>query len=173
MDVKTKSGYSLKLFTNNRVMNNNGADMGDWSCSPNNKCDITFQFDKDKDPTGKVTLTYTETMLGCGGPVKQKIQWVKETGSFPLMYGQFGPTVKALQIALGLKGDTYFGPITEKSILSKAPEYKRETGVTQDIYNKIVNAAKPATQQPTDAQTTPPPPTEAELQANPSTSNPY
>jgi hypothetical protein len=96
---------------------------------------------------------------------KPKMKWTKETGKFPLMYGQVGPTIKTLQLALGLKGDTYFGPATEKAILSKAPEYKRATGVTQDIYNKIVNAAKPA-------QTTTPP-TEAELQANPSTLNPY
>jgi hypothetical protein len=165
VDVKTKTGYSLKLFTNNRFMNNSGGNMGDWACSPNNKCDITFEYDKDKDPTGRVSIKYTETMMGCGGPVKQQIQWTKETGKFPLMYGQFGPTIKTLQLALSLKGDTYFGPATEKAILSKAPEYKRATGVTQDIYNKIVNAAKPA-------QTTTPP-TEAELQANPSTLNPY
>ena len=70
---------------------------------------------------------------------KPKMQWTKETGKFPLMYGQFGPTIKTLQLALGLKGDTYFGPTTEKYILSKAPEYKKETGVTQEIYNKIVS----------------------------------
>jgi hypothetical protein len=104
-----------------------------------------------------------------------KMKWTKETGKFPLMYGQVGPTIKTLQLALGLKGDTYFGPVTEKYILAKAPEYKRETGVTDDIYNKIVNAAKPAAPaQPAATQpATPPPPTEAELQANPSTLNPY
>jgi hypothetical protein len=104
------------------------------------------------------------------------LQWVKETGTFPLKYLQFGPTIKALQLALGLKGDSYFGPVTEKYVLAKAPEYKRETGVTNDIYNKIVNAAKPAqaTAPATQATTTStPPPTEAELQANPNTLNPY
>lgn len=100
---------------------------------------------------------------------KPKIQWVKETGNFPLMYGQVGPTVKVLQLALGLKGDTYFGPVTEKSILTKAPEYKRETGVTQDIYNKIVNASKPEATTQTDTT----PPTETQLQQNPNTLNPY
>jgi hypothetical protein len=100
----------------------------------------------------------------------KRMQWKPETGSFPLMYGQYGPTIQTLQKALGLKGDKFFGPTTEKYILTKAPEYKRETGVTDDIYNKIVNAAKPAAStQPA----TPPPPTEAELQANPSTLNPY
>jgi len=70
---------------------------------------------------------------------KPKMQWTKETGNFPLMHGQVGPTIQNLQIAMGLKGDTYFGDSTEKSILVKAPEYKRQTGVTQEIYNKIVS----------------------------------
>ena len=142
VDVKTKSGYSLKLFTNNRVMNNQGADMGDWSCSQQNKCDITFVWDKDKDPTGKVSITYTETMLNCGGTTS-KVQWVKETGKFPLLYAQYGPTIQTLQKALGVKPDTYLGIRTEKAILAKAPEYKRQTGVTQDIYNKIVSSPQP------------------------------
>jgi hypothetical protein len=77
-------------------------------------------------------------MLGCGGSTKPTIQWTKETGSFPLMYGQYGANIQKLQRGLGMRGDTYFGPQTEKSVLAKAPEYKRETGVTQEIYNKIV-----------------------------------
>lgn len=97
----------------------------------------------------------------------KRMQWKPETGSFPLMYGQYGPTIQTLQKSLGLKGDKYFGATTEKYILTKAAEYKRETGVTQDIYNKIV------TTQPAQSTTTTTPPTEAELQANPSTLNPY
>ena len=97
----------------------------------------------------------------------KRMQWKPETGSFPLMYGQYGPTIQTLQKSLGLKGDKYFGATTEKYILTKAAEYKRETGVTQDIYNKIV------TTQPAQSTTTSTKPTEAELQANPSTLNPY
>ena len=73
------------------------------------------------------------------GVNKPKMQWTKETGNFPLLYGQFGPTIQKLQIAMGMKGDTYFGSGTEKGVLAKAPEYKRQTGVTQEIYNKIVS----------------------------------
>lgn len=99
-----------------------------------------------------------------------KMQWKPETGRFPLMLGQYGKNIQALQKALGLKGDSYFGPATEKYILAKAPEYKRVTGVTQQIYNKIVPAA-PAAQQP--AATAPEQPTIAQLQASPNTLNPY
>jgi len=84
---------------------------------------------------------------------KPKMQWTKETGNFPLMYGQFGPTIQKLQIAMGMKGDTYFGGGTEKGVLAKAPEYKRQTGVTQEIYNKIVS--KPAVKRDLDTNIVP------------------
>lgn len=87
------------------------------------------------------------------GVNKPKMQWTKETGNFPLIHGQVGPTIQNLQIAMGLKGDTYFGDSTEKSILVKAPEYKRETGVTQEIYNKIVS--KPVVKRDLDTNTVP------------------
>jgi hypothetical protein len=70
--------------------------------------------------------------------VKKQTQWKPETGKFPLLLGQVGPNIQKVQLSLGLKGDKYFGAATEKAILSKVPEYKRQTGVTQEIYNKIV-----------------------------------
>ena len=45
-----------------------------------------------------------------------------------------------MQTALGVKPTGQFWTVTEKAVLAKAPEYKRATGVTQDIYNKIVGA---------------------------------
>lgn len=96
-----------------------------------------------------------------------KIQWVKQSGNFPLKFGEVGGGIGAMQVALGLKGDTYFGPRTEKAILTKTPEYKRLTGVTQEIYNKIVATAT------AQSQTVAAQPTNAQLQANPSTLNPY
>ena len=66
VDIKTKTGYSLRLFNNNRVMNNKGGDMGNWSCG-SNKCEIKFNFDKDQDASHNISINYTETMLNCGG----------------------------------------------------------------------------------------------------------
>ena len=66
------------------------------------------------------------------------IPWVKQSGKFPLKYLEYGSTIKPLQTALKLKADGYFYNLVEKAVLAKAPEYKRETGVTQEIYNKIV-----------------------------------
>lgn len=83
--------------------------------------------------------TSYDTASGEWTKAKPKAQWKPETGQFPLMVGQYGKTIQTLQKALGMKGDSYFGPVTEKMILTKAPEYKKETGVTQEIYNKIVS----------------------------------
>ena len=58
---------------------------------------------------------------------------------FPLKLQQKGELIKKLQTALGVKPTGQFWTVTEKAVLAKAPEYKRETGVTQEIYNKIVS----------------------------------
>jgi len=59
---------------------------------------------------------------------------------FPLKFQQKGEAIKKIQTALGVKPTGQFWTVTEKAVLAKAPEYKRATGVTQDIYNKIVGA---------------------------------
>ena len=60
--------------------------------------------------------------------------------TFPLKLQQKGEAIKKMQTALGVKPTGQFWTVTEKAVLAKAPEYKRATGVTQDIYNKIVGA---------------------------------
>jgi hypothetical protein len=58
--------------------------------------------------------------------------------TFPLKFQQKGEAIKKIQTALGVKPTGQFWTVTEKAVLAKAPEYKRATGVTEDIYNKIV-----------------------------------
>ena len=77
--------------------------------------------------------------------VKPKVQWVKNNG-FPLKFGQMtekypNGIIGKFQVALnsGLSGDGYFGPTTENKVKVKFPEYKRETGVTEAMYNTIVS----------------------------------
>ena len=76
---------------------------------------------------------------------KPKVQWVKNNG-FPLKFGQMtekypNGIIGKFQVALnsGLSGDGYFGPTTENKVKVKFPEYKRETGVTEAMYNTIVS----------------------------------
>jgi hypothetical protein len=86
----------------------------------------------------KATTLPTVTVSSSKNKVAPKINWVKQSGKFPLKYLEVGGNIGTLQKALGMRGDTYFGNQTEKAVLAKAPEYKRETGVTREIYNKIV-----------------------------------
>ena len=76
--------------------------------------------------------------------VKPKVQWVKNNG-FPLKFGQMtekypNGIIGKFQVALnsGLNGDGYFGPTTENKVKVKFPQYKREIGVTEAMYNTIV-----------------------------------
>lgn len=118
-----------------------------------------------------------------------KLQYTKNNG-FPLMYLQMtepapNGIIGKMQVALGLKGDGYFGAVTEKAVKAANYLYTRETGVTQDLYNKIIEGYRytspedvqkqQQSQQPAAASTQPAatPPTDAELQASPNTLNPY
>jgi hypothetical protein len=87
------------------------------------------------------------------GANKPKIQYVKQSGKFPLKYLEYGEGIKPLQVALKLNPDGKFYNDTEKAVLAKAPEYKRQTGVTQEIYNKIVS--KPAIKRDLDTNVVP------------------
>jgi hypothetical protein len=77
-------------------------------------------------------------------PTVVKQQWVKNNG-FPLKFGQMtekypNGIIGKFQVALnaGMNGDGYFGQTTENKIKVKFPQYKRETGVTEEMYNTIV-----------------------------------
>lgn len=77
-------------------------------------------------------------------PTVTKQQWVKNNG-FPLKFGQMtekypNGIIGKFQVALnsGLNGDGYFGPTTEDKVKVKFPQYKREIGVTEAMYNTIV-----------------------------------
>ena len=85
-----------------------------------------------------ITSTDGETWNSKTKTWVKPIPWVKQSGKFPLKYLEYGSTIKPLQTALKLKADGYFYNLVEKAVLAKAPEYKRETGVTQEIYDKIV-----------------------------------
>jgi hypothetical protein len=89
--------------------------------------------------------TSFDTASGEWTKAKPKVQWVKNNG-FPLKFGQMtekypNGIIGKFQVALnsGLNGDGYFGPTTENKVKVKFPEYKRETGVTEAMYNTIVS----------------------------------
>jgi hypothetical protein len=109
-----------------------------------------------RDNAGVLTIAasdgtnYTPT-TGWSEKKKSNINWVKQSGNFPLKYGEFGGMIEMLQLSLGLRGDTYFGPATEKAVQKKDGSYKRETGVTEAMYYNIVgknDVSKAATASP-------------------------
>ena len=76
----------------------------------------------------------------------------------PLMFQQKGETIKQLQTKLGVTPVTgQFWTKTEAAVKKAAPEYNRQTGVTQDIWNKIMGTATAATQTLAPNQTGTPP----------------
>jgi hypothetical protein len=88
--------------------------------------------------------TSYDTASGDWTKAKPKMQWVKNNG-FPLKFGQMtgkypNGIIGKFQVALnaGMSGDGYFGRTTEKFVKAKFPNYVRETGVTEEMYNSVV-----------------------------------
>lgn len=56
----------------------------------------------------------------------------------PLKFGQSGNNIKMIQASLGVKPDGLFYTNTDLAIKKLVPEYNRQTGVTQQIFDKIL-----------------------------------
>jgi hypothetical protein len=68
---------------------------------------------------------------------KPKTQWrLNET--FPLKFADKGEKIKQMQTALGVKPTGQFWLKTEEKIKQMNLGYDRKTGVTEDIFNKII-----------------------------------
>jgi hypothetical protein len=62
VDVKTKSNYSLRLFNDGKIEQISDKEKGTWECATES-CQITFKWDKGQ--SEKVSMSFTETVLGC------------------------------------------------------------------------------------------------------------
>jgi hypothetical protein len=127
------NGDTIQFFNNGRFADVKGQ-KGNYVCGqyPNI---INLMYDSD--PTAVKYFNMTPK------PVAQQQQTktvFAANEKFPLKFQQKGEAIKKIQTALGVKPTGQFWTVTEKAVLAKAPEYKRATGVTQDIYNKIVGA---------------------------------
>jgi hypothetical protein len=61
VDVKTKSKYSLRLFNDGTLEQISDKEKGTWSCAGN--CEIKFLMNKGQ--SSNVSMSFTETVLGC------------------------------------------------------------------------------------------------------------
>ena len=78
VDVKTKSNYSLRLFNDGTLEQISDKEKGTWSCAGN--CQITFQMNKGQ--SSNVSMSFTETVLGCSsGKIVGQDQVSKTTQS--------------------------------------------------------------------------------------------
>lgn len=92
---------------------------------------------------GDVWNSSTNAWIGTANAEMQKsassVGQYKPSTGFPLLYmTKGGEYIPKLQLALGLKGDGFFGPKTNQVLVDKNIGYNANVGVTQDMYNKIV-----------------------------------
>ena len=136
--VATTQGTSLTVYNNGRFFSTKTNKKGYWQCDPKNGCMIDFVFD------GEPQTTYSESIVGCaGGGTKPKVQYTPNE-NFPLKFGQRGKKIAQLQAAIGQQSaganpyDGIFGPKTEALVKLYYPQYDRATGVTEEIFNTLI-----------------------------------
>ena len=136
--VTTTQGTSLVVYNNGRCFSTKTSKKGYWQCNPKDSCMIDFVFD------GEPQVTYSESIVGCaGGQNKPKIQYTANE-NFPLKFGQRGKKIAQLQAAIGQQSagsnpyDGIFGPKTEALVKLYYPQYDRTTGVTEEIFNTLM-----------------------------------
>ena len=125
------SGETFRFFNNGRFADTK-AQMGNYVCG-NQANIVNLMYDSDPK-----AIKYFNMAPQPASQQQTKPVFVANE-KFPLKLQQKGELIKKLQTALGVKPTGQFWTVTEKAVLTKAPEYKRETGVTQEIYNKIVS----------------------------------
>jgi hypothetical protein len=124
------NGETFKFFNTGRFADVNGQ-KGNYTCG-NQANIINLMYDSDPKAVKYFNMSPKPA-------AKQQTKTVFVANEkFPLKFQQKGEAIKKIQTALGVKPTGQFWTVTEKAVLAKAPEYKRETGVTEDIYNKIV-----------------------------------
>ena len=80
--------------------------------------------------------------------VKPKVKYVPNE-VVPLKFGQSGNNIKMIQASLGVKPDGLFYTNTDLAIKKLVPEYNRQTGVTQQIFDKILGVVAKRTPEST------------------------
>jgi hypothetical protein len=127
------NGETFKFFNTGRFADVKGQ-KGNYTCG-NQANIINLMYDSDPKAVKYFNMTPKPE-------AQQKQQQTKTVfvanEKFPLKFQQKGEAIKKIQTALGIKPTGNFWTLTEKAVLAKAPEYKRATGITEDIYNKIV-----------------------------------
>jgi peptidoglycan hydrolase-like protein with peptidoglycan-binding domain len=129
--IKGFNGEIFKFFNNGRFIDAKGQ-KGNYVCG-NQANIINLMFDSDPKAVKYFNMSPQPA-------VKQEIKWVKNETA-PYKVGQMGGNIKSMQEKLGVKPDGYFGKLTEKAVMTFNPQYKRETGVDQTTFEKIMGGS--------------------------------
>lgn len=133
-DVVGFNNETIRFFQTGRFADVKGQ-KGSFSCSSTQKNIVEMMYDSD--PTA---IRYFNLEKPMEKSVPKKTVFVANE-KLPLKFGQKGNNIKLLQNQLGIIPETgQFWTKTEIAIKSKAPEYKRAIGVTEDIWKKIFSS---------------------------------
>jgi hypothetical protein len=121
------NGDMVRFYNNGRFSSTKGK--GNYVCGAQaNIVNLTY----DSDPKAISYFNMTPPTV-----VKPKVKYTPNE-IVPLKFGQSGNNIKMIQSSLGVKPDGLFYTNTDAAIKKMVPEYNRQTGVTQQIFDKIL-----------------------------------
>jgi hypothetical protein len=127
--IKGINGEEFTFFNNGRFKDVSDDSMGFYVCGAQaNIVNLTY----DSNPKAVKYFNMTPPPVA-----KPKVKYVPNE-VVPLKFGQSGNNIKMIQASLGVKPDGLFYTNTDAAVKKYIPEYNRQTGVTQQIFDKIL-----------------------------------
>ena len=127
--IKGINGEEFTFFNNGRFKDVSDDSMGFYVCGAQaNIVNLTY----DSNPKAVKYFNMTPPPVA-----KPKVKFVPNE-VVPLKFGQSGNNIKMIQASLGVKPTGQFYTLTDAAVKKVAPEYVRQTGVTQQIFDKIM-----------------------------------
>lgn len=127
--IKGFNGEEFTFFNNGRFKDISDDSMGFYVCGAQaNIVNLTY----DTNPKAVKYFNMTPPPVA-----KPKVKYVPNE-VVPLKFGQSGNNIKMIQASLGVKPDGLFYTNTDVAVKKYIPEYDRQTGVTQQIFDKIL-----------------------------------
>jgi hypothetical protein len=133
------NGETFKFFNNGRFADVKG-NKGSYVCGAQANI-VNLMFDTNPKAVKYFNMTPPPV-------VKPKVKYVPNE-VVPLKFGQSGNNIKMIQASLGVKPDGLFYTNTDAAIKKLIPEYDRQTGVTQQIFDKILGVVAKRTPEST------------------------
>ena len=127
--IKGINGEEFTFYNNGRFKDISDESMGFYVCGAQaNIVNLTY----DSNPKAVKYFNMTPPPVA-----KPKVKYVPNE-VVPLKFGQSGNNIKMIQASLGVKPDGLFYTNTDAAVKKYIPEYNRQTGVTQQIFDKIL-----------------------------------